>query len=173
MTSFLPVNTVPVSAERTVDRHNDNMTSSTPRTDPSTVPRAQEHAQAANTSTEGEENNIHSVGSAIPDKRSIVASSVSANATSTGSPGGTLSTEGSSVQSAHEDVAVGDSDGEHDGSDNETDMGDSGPPSKKKRGQRFFCTDFPPCTLSFTRSEHLARHIRYVRKSSRLESTTY
>lgn len=33
-------------------------------------------------------------------------------------------------------------------------------PSKKKKGQRFFCTDFPPCNLSFTRSEHLARHIR-------------
>ncbi|KAI5302133.1 hypothetical protein KEM56_001002 [Ascosphaera pollenicola] len=34
------------------------------------------------------------------------------------------------------------------------------PPQKKKKGQRFFCTDFPPCNLSFTRSEHLARHIR-------------
>jgi hypothetical protein len=33
-------------------------------------------------------------------------------------------------------------------------------PSKKKKGQRFFCKDFPPCELSFTRSEHLARHIR-------------
>lgn len=38
----------------------------------------------------------------------------------------------------------------------------SAPPQKKKKGQRFFCTDFPPCNLSFTRSEHLARHIRYV-----------
>lgn len=26
--------------------------------------------------------------------------------------------------------------------------------------QRFYCTDYPPCSLSFTRSEHLARHIR-------------
>lgn len=33
-------------------------------------------------------------------------------------------------------------------------------PSKKKKGQRFYCTDYPPCNLSFTRSEHLARHIR-------------
>ncbi|PSR97787.1 hypothetical protein BD289DRAFT_479866 [Coniella lustricola] len=33
--------------------------------------------------------------------------------------------------------------------------------SKKKKGnQRFYCKDYPPCTLSFTRSEHLARHIR-------------
>ena len=33
-------------------------------------------------------------------------------------------------------------------------------PQKKKKSQRFFCTDYPPCNLSFTRSEHLARHIR-------------
>lgn len=26
--------------------------------------------------------------------------------------------------------------------------------------ERFHCTDFPPCTLSFTRREHLKRHIR-------------
>ena len=32
--------------------------------------------------------------------------------------------------------------------------------SRKKKGQRFFCTGYPPCNLSFTRSEHLARHIR-------------
>lgn len=31
---------------------------------------------------------------------------------------------------------------------------------KKKNGQRFYCTGYPPCNLSFTRSEHLARHIR-------------
>ena len=51
-----------------------------------------------------------------------------------------------------------------DGSDNDHASSlrkdDHGPPSKKKKGQRFFCTDFPPCNLSFTRSEHLARHIR-------------
>ncbi|KAH7072599.1 hypothetical protein BKA63DRAFT_46425 [Paraphoma chrysanthemicola] len=28
--------------------------------------------------------------------------------------------------------------------------------------ERFFCTDFPPCQLSFTKREHLSRHIRYV-----------
>ena len=33
-------------------------------------------------------------------------------------------------------------------------------PQKKKKSQRFYCTDYPPCNLSFTRSEHLARHIR-------------
>ena len=49
---------------------------------------------------------------------------------------------------------------EEDGSDAESDNGQTGRPAKKKKGQRFFCTDFPPCNLSFTRSEHLARHIR-------------
>lgn len=64
--------------------------------------------------------------------------------------------------STGEEAAVADSDHDRDGSELDTDNGESGPPSKKKKGQRFFCTEFPPCTLSFTRSEHLARHIRYV-----------
>jgi hypothetical protein len=61
-----------------------------------------------------------------------------------------------SVESA--DIEMGDDD--DDGSDNDSLNSDSTRPSKKKKGQRFFCTDFPPCQLSFTRSEHLARHIR-------------
>ena len=60
-----------------------------------------------------------------------------------------------------QDVAMADSDGEGDGgSDGETIDPETGRASKKKKGQRFFCSDFPPCRLSFTRSEHLARHIR-------------
>lgn len=63
-----------------------------------------------------------------------------------------------------EDVDMQDDDGDEDGSDGESVNSDSGQPrKKKKKGQRFFCTDFPPCQLSFTRSEHLARHIRCVR----------
>lgn len=59
------------------------------------------------------------------------------------------------------EMGDGDDDGQDVGSDNDSDNGDSRRPSKKKKkGQRFFCTDFPPCQLSFTRSEHLARHIR-------------
>lgn len=65
---------------------------------------------------------------------------------------------------AVEDVHMGegDDDDDKDGSDNDSVTSESGRPSKKKKGQRFFCTEFPPCNLSFTRSEHLARHIRYV-----------
>lgn len=59
-----------------------------------------------------------------------------------------------------QDVDMDDSDEGDGGSDAESIDAETGRPSKKKKGQRFFCTDFPPCKLSFTRSEHLARHIR-------------
>jgi len=59
-----------------------------------------------------------------------------------------------------EDVDMDNSDdGGEEGSDEESVNAD-GTRSKKKKSQRFYCTDYPPCTLSFTRSEHLARHIR-------------
>ena len=51
-----------------------------------------------------------------------------------------------------------DSDPDQQGSDNDTE--NEATSSRKKKGQRFFCTGYPPCNLSFTRSEHLARHIR-------------
>lgn len=48
------------------------------------------------------------------------------------------------------------------GSDGEGSVksGDGTRSGKKKKSQKFWCTDYPPCHLSFTRSEHLARHIR-------------
>ncbi|KAI9798151.1 MAG: hypothetical protein M1825_005412 [Sarcosagium campestre] len=55
------------------------------------------------------------------------------------------------------DVEMGDSDEELDCSDSESAGGDNGRHSKKKKGQRFFCTDYPPCTLSFTRKNILAK----------------
>lgn len=61
-----------------------------------------------------------------------------------------------------QDIDMDDSDDGEGNSDGESVDGETGRPSKKKKGQRFFCTDFAPCSLSFTRSEHLARHIRYV-----------
>jgi hypothetical protein len=65
-----------------------------------------------------------------------------------------------------EDVDMDDSDGEGHGadegagSDDESVNADGSKSNKKKKSQRFYCTDYPPCNLSFTRSEHLARHIR-------------
>lgn len=76
---------------------------------------------------------------------------------------GTLKRDSSIHSRDSQDIEMGmeDSDDDPDGSEDESIADESGRPSKKKKGQRFFCTDFPPCTLSFTRSEHLARHIRY------------
>ncbi|KAK4929629.1 Up in starvation, partial [Elasticomyces elasticus] len=82
---------------------------------------------------------------------------------------GVLSRENSqrsihSVRSSDsQDVEMGEDDDGQDESDNDSITSDSQRPSKKKKGQRFFCTEFPPCQLSFTRSEHLARHIRFSR----------
>lgn len=83
-----------------------------------------------------------------------------------GTPDRTEATGAVKRSASHmEDVEMGDADAgeinvEDDGSDDESVDGDGQRSSKKKKGQRFFCTDFPPCQLSFTRSEHLARHIR-------------
>ncbi|EXJ85792.1 hypothetical protein A1O1_06160 [Capronia coronata CBS 617.96] len=70
------------------------------------------------------------------------------------------------TESSMMDVDVDDDDHDNDndndqpGTDNEGEQGDPDSASRKKKGQRFFCTGYPPCNLSFTRSEHLARHIR-------------
>lgn len=50
--------------------------------------------------------------------------------------------------------------GENAGSAGDSGSGNEASANKKKKTQRFYCTDYPPCNLSFTRSEHLARHIR-------------
>ncbi|KAJ9504109.1 Up in starvation [Exophiala xenobiotica] len=67
-----------------------------------------------------------------------------------------------SVGAALSEMDVDDDDDDDDlhGSDNEAELGEADSASRKKKGQRFFCTGYPPCNLSFTRSEHLARHIR-------------
>ncbi|KAL8702750.1 MAG: hypothetical protein Q9201_004072 [Fulgogasparrea decipioides] len=62
-----------------------------------------------------------------------------------------------SIESQDVDMTL--SDEEEPGSDDESVDAETGRPTKKKKGQKFYCTDFPPCNLSFTRSEHLARHI--------------
>ncbi|KAI4086547.1 MAG: hypothetical protein LQ344_007450 [Seirophora lacunosa] len=61
---------------------------------------------------------------------------------------------------ASQDVDMDISDEAEGASDDESVDAETGRPIKKKKGQKFYCTDFPPCNLSFTRSEHLARHIR-------------
>ncbi|KAI5308931.1 hypothetical protein KEM55_004499 [Ascosphaera atra] len=95
----------------------------------------------------------------------------------TASSTSTMSREGSTGQSTPQEEVVGPNKrAVHPSTTNP--MGDpfdqsqkenaTGAQPKKKKGQRFFCTDFPPCNLSFTRSEHLARHIS--RRFSRLDN---
>ncbi|KAJ9215823.1 transcriptional regulator family: C2H2 zinc finger [Paecilomyces variotii] len=146
MTSFLPVNNIPTPRDHTMD---DATTPTTPRPNSTNLPRKHEsspHSQTKN-SEDGTQNtqNLAEEGSRSND--TAQSNSASSNK------------ESRSPQQATDDNAA-ESDGDRDGSGNESDHGGSGPPSKKKKGQRFFCTDFPPCNLSFTRSEHLARHIR-------------
>jgi C2H2 transcription facotor len=80
--------------------------------------------------------------------------------TSDSKPSTTAKQRASSIASTGDETTVADDEPDREPSDNEHDTEETAPPSKKKKGQRFFCTDFPPCQLSFTRSEHLARHIR-------------
>lgn len=63
------------------------------------------------------------------------------------------------VDDSDNDTAGEEDDG---GSDAEGSVNADGTSSnkKKKGNQRFWCKEYPPCKLSFTRSEHLARHIR-------------
>lgn len=67
-------------------------------------------------------------------------------------------------EDADMDGSVGDGHGDEGASDDESVNADGTRSGKKKKSQRFYCTDYPPCNLSFTRSEHLARHIRYAIK---------
>ncbi|KAL2223240.1 hypothetical protein M432DRAFT_43420 [Thermoascus aurantiacus ATCC 26904] len=149
MTSFLPVNNIPPSRDHAMDE------ATTPKpVQPSqtSIPAAQE---SSTTNVNKNENDPQSPRRSNEDSSRA---GVSPKTTTT-----SASREGSSVQStasAPDDKAIHDSDGDREGSENENENAGSAPPSKKKKGQRFFCTDFPPCNLSFTRSEHLARHIR-------------
>lgn len=163
MSSFLPVNSL-VKMDGATGSSN---SSTTPHLDPPKMSPSQPPASLSSITANNERDSGYGTVNGEVEKRSNNSPRVS-NAASIGSPGRTHSREGSSVQSSvPEDNAAADSDADQDGgSDNDAEMGDSAPPSKKKKGQRFFCTDFPPCTLSFTRSEHLARHIRYVLNTS-------
>ncbi|GAD93266.1 C2H2 transcription factor [Paecilomyces variotii No. 5] len=142
MTSFLPVNNIPAPRDHTMD---DATTPTTPRPNSSYTPR--KHESSPQPQTNNSESDPQNRQNSTEDG---TRSNDAAQSNSTSNK------ESRSPRQSTDDNA-GDSDGD---SGNESEHGGSGPPSKKKKGQRFFCTDFPPCSLSFTRSEHLARHIR-------------
>ncbi|KAJ5989393.1 hypothetical protein N7481_004603 [Penicillium waksmanii] len=131
MASFLPVNTSAMTDDTAMDG------ATTPRANPNGVPAT----PGRSSTTEQRIDGAMTTGL----EKDVSVRTVTSGHTRTSS---------NSDETMH-----GDSEGENDLTDQEDDQGNA-PPSKKKKGQRFFCTDFPPCNLSFTRSEHLARHIR-------------
>lgn len=102
----------------------------------------------------------------MPLPTSPLRSSFALQPVSTDQPSSGVLARGHSHQStqstASDDIEMNMSDEDEGGSDDESVDAETGRPTKKKKGQKFYCTDFPPCNLSFTRSEHLARHIRYI-----------
>ncbi|RFU73704.1 c2h2 transcription factor [Trichoderma arundinaceum] len=171
--AFRPVNT-PLAAE--ISRQ-DIMSpkNSSPR--PSTAPQSQ--LQPTHPSDDGKTPTRSTFNSINMTSQRPLPTSPFAQATSAAEPSdGALHHDGSqhSTKSPKRnslDVDMEDSDGETGtvedgaGSDAESVNADGSRSNKKKKSQRFYCTDYPPCNLSFTRSEHLARHIR---RFSRLDN---
>ncbi|KAF2232364.1 hypothetical protein EV356DRAFT_517481 [Viridothelium virens] len=164
MSSFQAVNTTTLTApEPPVARSGEETTPTTPR------PNAATFTASSTLDKRGEESTPNtptrnSFGG-LTGQRSLPGSGLKSSheAEKLGEKRAELHRE-NSTRSTHsagsQDVAMEDDDEEGEGSDNESITSESQRPSKKKKGQRFFCTEFPPCQLSFTRSEHLARHIR-------------
>ncbi|KAF1848536.1 uncharacterized protein K460DRAFT_375388 [Cucurbitaria berberidis CBS 394.84] len=166
MSTFQAVNTTLSVPDPPLGRAGDETTPTTPRpnsrffTDPKPVDEVRAEDPSAKTPTR---NSFAGMAGQRPLPSSPFTSS--RELSETPSNKSDLSRENShrSTQSSasQQDVQMGDGDeDDKDGSDNESVTSDTNRPSKKKKGQRFFCTEFPPCNLSFTRSEHLARHIR-------------
>lgn len=166
MAAFRAVNSGLAPKDQPVEHQGEARTPTTPRPTsvdhPADLAGHREEESTPNTPTR------HSFGGGLTGQRPLPTSPFSTSVTpqhfgATRPQLGGLTREDShrSVQSTgSQDVEMDDSEGGEDVSGDES-GGESGRPSKKKKGQRFFCTEFPPCTLSFTRSEHLARHIRY------------
>ncbi|KAH6677076.1 hypothetical protein B0J14DRAFT_335149 [Halenospora varia] len=160
MASFRPVNTA--LAPDSHVRNGEETTPTTPR--PNTAPSTQPPAMHRDDATTPTRANFGALASQRPLPASPFPSAI--NVPENEESAKQNLRRGDSQYSAKsrdsEDVEMGrDSDNEgEEGSDDESVNADGTKSSKKKKSQRFYCTDYPPCSLSFTRSEHLARHIR-------------
>lgn len=160
MNNFRPVNTS--LAPDTYARNGEETTPTTPRpsTAPHTQPAAPRLIDDATTPTRA-----NFGAGALASQRPLPAEPFPAMVGISDTPQeGTLNrgnsmkssaSKGSKGSKGSDDVTMDGSDVE---SGTESTPGDG--KSKKKKSQRFYCIDYPPCTLSFTRSEHLARHVR-------------
>lgn len=162
MSSFHAVNTVLTVPDAMARKEDHTPTTPRPSTSMFDAPADPRADDAARTPTR---DTFNAVADRPPTTDDASSSTLKRTAFDGADPGFATRPEGAS--SASHDVKMdgtaGDDDGSKDASDDDDDKSvasDITRPNKKKKGQRFFCTDFPPCQLSFTRSEHLARHIR-------------
>ncbi|TAQ88829.1 hypothetical protein B7494_g2823 [Chlorociboria aeruginascens] len=156
MAAFSPVNTN--LAPQPYDRNGEERSPTTPR--PSTAPslplpvnRMDEASTPTNPSFEG-----------LANQRPLPSSSPFPAGATPPTHGESSLHRGDSQHSARsqesEDVDMDGSEEGEDGSGDESTNADGSRSKKNRKSQKFYCTDFPPCKLGFTRSEHLARHIR-------------
>jgi hypothetical protein len=165
--AFRPVNT-PLAAEISKQDIIMSPKNSSPR--PSTAPQAQ--LQPSHSSDDGKTptratfSSINMSQRPLPTSPFAQAASASSESTENGLHRNDSQHSTRSPKRDSLDVDMDESDGENGtiddgaGSDAESVNADGTRSGKKKKSQRFYCTDYPPCNLSFTRSEHLARHIR-------------
>ncbi|KAK0114775.1 hypothetical protein ONS95_014258 [Cadophora gregata] len=162
-TTFSPVNTNLAS-----DPHGRNGEEANPLTPrPSTAPSSQLHpqmprddARTPTRATFGLDNQRPLPPASSPFVPPTPSSSNEEQSQQTGLTRGDSQHSTKSGDSA--DVDMDSEDNGEEGSEDDASVNADGTRSTKKKGksQRFYCLDYPPCNLSFTRSEHLARHIR-------------
>jgi C2H2 transcription facotor len=154
MATFRPVNTA--LAQESHTRGGEETNPTTPR--PSTAPHIQPSAMHRDDATTPTRANF----GALATQRPLPATSFPSDIQVPGNKNSLNrgDSQHSSKSRDSEDVDMDDSEDGDEGSDDESVNADGSRSSKKKKSQRFYCTEYPPCNLSFTRSEHLARHIR-------------
>lgn len=97
---------------------------------------------------------------AANDNNSISASGSTSDLSSTARPSVSSTDSIGSVNSVSSSNSLKKETDSTSASSSSSNLTQNGKPKKKGKGRTFQCTGFPGCTMSFTRSEHLARHIR-------------
>ncbi|KAK4209285.1 Biofilm and cell wall regulator 1 [Rhypophila decipiens] len=157
--TFRPVNSPLAPADTPIEETMASPMTPRPSTAPSQTPRPMDDATTPTRASFGNSalaSQKPLPTSPFPESVQVPESSESKVPTRENSQRSRQSKDSDEMDMDESDDEAGDDAG---GSDEETVNAD-GTKSKKKKSQRFYCTDYPPCNLSFTRSEHLARHIR-------------
>jgi hypothetical protein len=165
--TFRPVNSPVTHDAPTTIARGDVMTPSPSTPRPSTAPHPDMSKPIDDATTPTRAAFSPNITGQQPLPSSPLSKAAQASGSADGSQNGARQHSDEPHQRDSMDVDMDDSDGENgadDGgaSDDDSVNADGSGSNKKKKSQRFYCTDFPPCKLSFTRSEHLARHIRFA-----------